>query len=411
MKLKTLLLGSAAALIAVSGARAADAVVAEPEPVDYVKVCDMYGAGFYYIPGTETCLSIRGEVRVQYNYRDGNSTPADEDELLDESYGDETVGTGEWYGRVNFDAREETDYGTLRSYIRMESVGGSNSAEGGVNVRDAYIELGGFSTGYRTSRMELTGLPGQMFDGRYYGGGRTMYADYTWAANGLSVVGGVSLDNESDAFGTGNAESVDYYLRADYAGGMWNAGAAVGYDNSTEETAYSIYANVTPMDGLLIQGYFGAQTGATQFGASGYAFSTAAWGAPVNALCTANTAPVAGSTCTFPIEDYQVWGIGASYDVMDNVNIALGYYQADWDSYVIPGGTIPGFGGAAHNLELYGVSANLAWTIVPNLVLQLGYNYEETSQSSTIVNNVNAAFGQTGDWEEHNYRIRLQRNF
>ena len=52
MKLKTLLLGSAATLIAVSGAQAADAVVAEPEPVDYVKVCDMYGAGFFYIPGT-----------------------------------------------------------------------------------------------------------------------------------------------------------------------------------------------------------------------------------------------------------------------------------------------------------------------------------------------------------------------
>ncbi|HEU5016865.1 MAG TPA: porin, partial [Pseudolabrys sp.] len=56
MKLKSLILGSAAALLAVSGARAADAVMApEPEPVDYVKVCDAYGAGFFYIPGTETC--------------------------------------------------------------------------------------------------------------------------------------------------------------------------------------------------------------------------------------------------------------------------------------------------------------------------------------------------------------------
>ena len=65
MKLKTLLLGSAAALIAVSGARAADAVVAEPEPVDYVKVCDMYGAGFFYIPGTETCLKINPTWETQ----------------------------------------------------------------------------------------------------------------------------------------------------------------------------------------------------------------------------------------------------------------------------------------------------------------------------------------------------------
>ena len=48
MSIKGLLLGSAAALVAVSGARAADAiVVVEPEPVEYVRVCDVYGTGFY----------------------------------------------------------------------------------------------------------------------------------------------------------------------------------------------------------------------------------------------------------------------------------------------------------------------------------------------------------------------------
>ena len=44
MNIKSLLLGSAAALIAVSGARAADAVVvAEPEPAEYVKICERCG--------------------------------------------------------------------------------------------------------------------------------------------------------------------------------------------------------------------------------------------------------------------------------------------------------------------------------------------------------------------------------
>lgn len=63
MNIKSLLLGSAA-LAAVTGARAADAVtVAEPEPAEYVKICDVYGAGYFYIPGTETCLRIGGYVR------------------------------------------------------------------------------------------------------------------------------------------------------------------------------------------------------------------------------------------------------------------------------------------------------------------------------------------------------------
>ena len=68
MNIKSLLLGSAAALVAVTGARAADVIVPlAPEPADYVRVCDVYGAGFYYIPGTETCMKIGGYVRFQYN--------------------------------------------------------------------------------------------------------------------------------------------------------------------------------------------------------------------------------------------------------------------------------------------------------------------------------------------------------
>ncbi|MDP3899349.1 MAG: porin, partial [Mesorhizobium sp.] len=66
MNIKSLLIGSAAALVAVTGARAADAVMApEPEPVEYVRICDAYGAGFFYIPGTETCLKISGYVWYQ----------------------------------------------------------------------------------------------------------------------------------------------------------------------------------------------------------------------------------------------------------------------------------------------------------------------------------------------------------
>ena len=64
MKIKSLLLGSAAAMVAVSGAQAADAIVVEPEPVEYVRVCDMYGAGYFYIPGdaNNTCIRFAGYV-------------------------------------------------------------------------------------------------------------------------------------------------------------------------------------------------------------------------------------------------------------------------------------------------------------------------------------------------------------
>jgi hypothetical protein len=32
------------------------------EPVEYVRVCTIYGAGFFYIPGTDTCLRVDGRL-------------------------------------------------------------------------------------------------------------------------------------------------------------------------------------------------------------------------------------------------------------------------------------------------------------------------------------------------------------
>ena len=64
---KSLLLGSAAGLVAVVGAQAADLPV-KAKPVQYVKICSLYGAGFYYIPGSDICLKIGGYVRADYGW-------------------------------------------------------------------------------------------------------------------------------------------------------------------------------------------------------------------------------------------------------------------------------------------------------------------------------------------------------
>ena len=69
---KSLLLVSAAGLVAVSGAQAADLPV-KAKPVEYVKVCSLYGAGFYYIPGTDICMKVGGYIRYQVTANPGNS--------------------------------------------------------------------------------------------------------------------------------------------------------------------------------------------------------------------------------------------------------------------------------------------------------------------------------------------------
>src|SRR5271168_4081756 len=69
---KSLVLGSAAALVAVGGAQAADLPV-KAKAVEYVRICSLYGAGFFYIPGTDTCIKIGGYLRAEVNYHGGNS--------------------------------------------------------------------------------------------------------------------------------------------------------------------------------------------------------------------------------------------------------------------------------------------------------------------------------------------------
>src|SRR5437868_8668865 len=70
---KSLILGSAAGLLAMGGAQAADLPV-KAKAVEYVKVCSLYGAGFFYIPGTDTCIKLGGWVRQEgrvCNYQRG----------------------------------------------------------------------------------------------------------------------------------------------------------------------------------------------------------------------------------------------------------------------------------------------------------------------------------------------------
>jgi hypothetical protein len=66
MKFKSILLSTPAIVITVTATSAADVVMVEPEPMEYLRVCDAYGKGFFFIPGTETCFSIAGYARVEY---------------------------------------------------------------------------------------------------------------------------------------------------------------------------------------------------------------------------------------------------------------------------------------------------------------------------------------------------------
>ncbi len=130
MKLvKSLLLGSAAGFAAVAGAQAADLPSRKAAPVEYVRVCSAYGAGFFYIPGTETCLRVGGRVRAEYTvgtrYGEGQ-----------DAYGTRSR------GRLNVDARTATAYGTLRTFFRYELTVSSGFYAGTIGGNQGIIAPG-----------------------------------------------------------------------------------------------------------------------------------------------------------------------------------------------------------------------------------------------------------------------------
>src|SRR5687768_13342750 len=141
---KSLLLGSAAGLVAVAAAQAADLPV-KAKAVEYVKVCSLYGAGFYYMPGTDTCLKVGGYVRAQYETGAwaGGATAVGAQGLLTRT--DTPNVAYRARGDVTLDARTQTAYGTLRSYIR----GGWQLTDGAqaFHFDRAFIQFAGFTFG------------------------------------------------------------------------------------------------------------------------------------------------------------------------------------------------------------------------------------------------------------------------
>jgi len=148
---RTLLLGSVA--IIGGGAQAADLPAKPAAPVEYVRVCSTYGTGFFYVPGTETCLRIGGRARAEYLYVE----PVDRAQ--------DAIGFRA-RGRINLDARTATAYGLLRTYIRMEmtrNTGAYGFSSTTSNVAQAYIQFGGLTAGRAVSFFTDPNLPAPNF--------------------------------------------------------------------------------------------------------------------------------------------------------------------------------------------------------------------------------------------------------
>ncbi|MEP9389309.1 porin [Mesorhizobium sp. KR9-304] len=417
MHFRRLFLASAAALVAVSGARAADAVVvAEPEPMEYVRICDTYGVGFYYIPGTETCLKVSGYMRFDVGAGAFGFTDVTDKRAWSEGefgWWDELNDTYDMRARfqLRLDSRAETELGTLRTYAAINfnystfeynedpfSFDGvwMTDVEDTVSIEHAYMELAGFRVGKTDSLFStFTGYAGGVINDDIIGYGpyRTNQFAYGWSSDsGFAAAVALEMGDGdiiapflAPAFNQPNLYTLDSYVPHVVGGvgwqGAWGGASVVaGYDSVWEEGAVKARVDFYPTDRLSL-------------------FAMAGWSSYD--------------------DDYlflEYWN-GSSWtevEVKDSPN-----YYAPWGGNwaVWAGGSFMMTDKATFNLQVsydqmedFAVVANIAYELVPNFVItpEIAYidNFDDEFQNWNEYWN-----GEEVPSENWGFFVRAQANF
>jgi|UPI000682B821 hypothetical protein len=391
MKLfKGMMLGAAAVATATT-AQAADLPVA-PEPVDYVRICDAYGARFFYIPGTETCLRVGGRVRADYGISDfGNSGPNSWDSKADNSLRFRAR------GYIRLDARTQTEFGLLRTYTDVWFTSNNSnfgSAGGNTELWDAFVQLGGFTFGRTGSFFDY--WTGESWGSRIGQGldSRANLAAYTATfGNGLSA----SLSLESNTGERSPSTYIGGYSRGGFRypalvanvnvvqgwGGAQLMGVVKANRASTapvdSETAWAIGASARfnlPMlgsnTGLGLRAVYAD-------GAIGYIHE--AYGSYDATLNAAGTG----------LSNSTGWGVAAGITHYWTPTIYTAVQGQYWDIDTL---------NTANDLSAWSAHATLGWTPVSGLVIGTEFEYKDED------------FGAGGvDNQDMTVTFRVQRTF
>ncbi|MFD1987796.1 porin [Mesorhizobium newzealandense] len=376
MNIKSLLLGSAAALVAVSGARAADAVVvAEPEPAEYVKICDVYGAGYFYIPGTETCLRIGGFIREDIGVGDAGSFDG-VNHVTDHMTGDDH---SSYWKQTRFTLKtwtgQETELGTLKTYTELRFNFGNNYGDFGDNsgpdgttnpnrngsgwqagnksyaLEFAYIQLGGLRVGADESAFNtFIGYAGNVINDTIvpYGGFQSNVIQYYFdAGNGFSAV--ASLEE-----GSGEVGTIDSYVPhvvggVKYTQGWGGISGVVAYDSNYEEVAGKVRLDLNATSDLSF-------------------FAMAGYGSNDNLNDPNNNIDAHGRGFYKQWGgNWAVWG-GGTYKFNQKTSFNVQASYDDWKDI--------------------GVAANVAYDIVPGFTVTAEVDWQRVGQGAIDNNSV-----------------------
>ena len=315
--MKKLLLTTVAAFAAASTAKAADAIVAaEPEPLQYVRICDSYGPGYFYIPGSETCLKIGGKVRTEGEWNNAYNANSKNGTL--------------WHTRaeLNLNTAADTEYGPLKTetIVRWDWSEGNSTT---TNLLWSYISLGGFLVGKTDSQYnQFVGYAGDVinddvvYDGPYELNQLTYNYD-----NGSGLTGVISIEDSNSTSDTSsyggawkNSKSGQYMPNVvgglGYKAGAFGFKIVGGYDSIVEQGAVKarVDADFGVFTAFLMGGYNTDGSKLNQYAGSNVDVSA----------CTTSSGVVKGADCGWG--DWAVWGgVGVPINEKLKWNAQLAY--------------------------------------------------------------------------------------
>jgi len=422
MKLaKSLLLGSVAGLAAVAGAQAADLPAKKAAPVEYVRVCSTYGAGFFYIPGTETCLRIGGRVRADYLYGE----PLDR---ANDAFGFRAR------GRIQADARTATAYGLLRTFVRFEITRSSGTPFGNQGVirnspdlAQAFVQFGGLTAGRVTSFFSNGDLPTEhMGTLRFDDAPDVDLLAYTFSfGNGfsatISVEDGLERRNGTDPafFAYAGQRAPDLVGNIKYTG-TWGSAQLSGAVHQIRSNNLFVVPGVgaTYPDteyGFAVSGQVGINLPMLGAGDAMWLAATYANGATSYITGGSNdtigagilagvTADAVYNPATGNVSKGRAWSVagGLTHYWLPQVRQSVfgSYARFDYSAGVTAVGAV--------DFNEWRVGSNVIWQPVSGLDLGVEVIYARVDPRGRIVLPTGRAIGSDSAWEG---RLRVQRDF
>ena len=413
MRLQSIFLSSAALLASATVGFAADLPTKKAAPVEYVRVCSQFGAGYFYIPGSDTCLKLSGRVRADANYNEPFTRQANTTSTRARGY-------------IGVDAFTATDWGPLRASFRIYSTkdSGNNSSNATTTALDyAYVQYANFTAGRVLSFFEFApfggvSLLGGASNGRGADYGPLNALAYTFnAGNGFTAT--LSLEDATERrvgiFGAAVANSVVGYAghvvpdvvgRLDWTqpwgqvvltGAVHQVRAAqVGAIVPDTDYGFAIQGGVKINLPMLAAGDVLILQGAYADGASAYTGWTSVSSTNISAVnyttydayvdTAGNLKKVQTVSLVGGIEHY--WTPTVSTAVFGNYGKYDGYQQFDYTAY--------------------GVGANVKWTPVKGLLFAAEGVYNKLTDYPAAARTVSVGPIKDSAWTG---RLRVQRDF